>query len=109
MGLVNLSKRTTGQGFEYSETIADGTDGDTILLPGLSASEVVTCNMIAGVNTGKFQYTVSSDAKVAAGTCTWIDWPKGTVTGTHTDALLAPVTGLRGVSVSGEINIEVLY
>jgi hypothetical protein len=109
MGLVNLSKRTIGQGFEYSETIADDTNGDTILFPKLSESRIVTCNMIAGTNTGKFQYTVSSDAKVAAGTCTWIDWPKGTVTGTHTDALLAPITGLRGVSVSGEVNIEVLY
>jgi hypothetical protein len=108
MANVNLSKRSVGVGFEYSETIADGANGDTVLLPGISDSERVTCTIIAGANTGKFQFTTSSDAAVLADTCTWIDWPKGTVTGTEYDLLLGPVTAVRGVSVSGEINIEIV-
>lgn len=108
MALVNLSKRIIGMGFEYTETIADGADGDTVLLPGISDGENITCTMIAGANTGKFQFTTSSDAAVAAGTCTWIDWPKGNVTGTDYDLLLGPVTAVRGVSISGEITIEIV-
>lgn len=108
MANVNLSKRTVGVGFEYTETIADGANGDSVLLPGIADAERVTCTIIAGANTGKFQFTTSSDAAVLAGTCTWIDWPKGTVTGTEYDLLLGPVTAVRGVSVSGEINIEIV-
>jgi hypothetical protein len=108
MAIVNLSKRTVGCGFEYTETIADGADGDTVLLPGISDTKRVTCTIIAGANTGKFQFTTSSDAAVLAGTCTWIDWPKEDITGTDYDLLLGPVTAVRGVSVSGEINIEIV-
>lgn len=108
MTVVNMTKRDSWQqGYEYTETIADGENGDTVLIPP-GAYRDLTCRIIAGANTGKFQFTTSGDASVLAGTCTWSDWPKGTVTGTDYDIIEGPITGLRGVSVSGEITIEIV-
>jgi len=89
----------------YTETIADGENGETIRIV-MESGAAVSCTIIAGANTGKIQYTTSSDAAITAGSETWQDWPNGDTTGTYSDALLAPVTALRGVSVSGEIVIE---
>jgi len=108
MSLVNLSKRTTGVGFEYTETIADGANGNTVLIPGISGRDNITCSLIAGANTGKFQFTTSPDANISAGTETWQDWPLGAKTGTISDLLLGPVMTIRGVSISGEVKIEVV-
>ena len=58
MATVNLSKRTTGVGFEYSETIATGANGNTVLMaPNYDPSRTLNCTLIAGANTGKFQFT----------------------------------------------------
>lgn len=111
MAIVEIDRRASAvTGYFYTEIIADGATGDDIhLYPlGLDGSRI-TCLIQAGVNTGKFQFTTSSDADVIAGTATWHDWPKGNVTGTEWDTLLSQVTGLRGVSVSGEIIIEIVY
>lgn len=109
MTIVNLTKRTIGNGYAYSETIADGENGNTIIIPPRENKEdKITCRIIAGANTGKFQFTTSTDSAVLAGTETWTDWPKGDVTGTDYDILNGPVTGLRGVSSSGEITIEIV-
>ena len=110
MALTKMTKRDSYvDGFEYSETIASGETGDDIrIFPlGLDGPRI-TCRIIAGANTGKFQFTCSPDANVIAGTAVWTDWPKGVVTGTDYDTLLGPVTGLRGVSSAGEIKIEVV-
>ena len=107
MSIVNLSKRTVGNGFEYTETIASGANGNTILIPEID-NNLITCTIIAGANIGKFQFSTSLDASVIAGTCTWQDWPDGSVTGTNSSVISGPITGLRGVSVSGEIVIEVI-
>lgn len=110
MTISEMTKRESWQqGYEYSETIADGATGDTVLIPPFGGKKsAITCRIIAGSNTGKFQFTTSSDSAVAAGTATWTDWPKGAVTGTDYDVLDGPVTGLRGVSSSGEITIEIV-
>lgn len=109
MAIVNLTKRKIGQGYAYSETIADGANGDTILIPSEAVlKSKITCRLIGGTNTGKFQFTTSPDDDVLAGTETWSDWPIGLVTGTDWDVLEGPVTGLRGVSSSGEITIEIV-
>ena len=98
------------KGYYYTETIADSATGANVKIPpmGLDGSRI-TCTIIAGSNTGKFQFTTSSDAAVQADTATWIDWAKGAVTGTDYDVLTSQVTGLRGVSTSGEIKIEIVY
>jgi len=98
------------RGYYYTETIATGTTGRNVKIPplGLDGAKI-TCTIIAGANTGSFEFTTSSDAEVLADTATWIAWPKGTVTGTDYDALTSQVTGLRGVSDAGEVVIEIVY
>lgn len=114
-GVIELSDPTYKRasnvvGYHYTETIADGLTGNDIhILPmGLDGTSI-TCTIIAGANTGYFEYTTSSDAAVIAQTAVWGPWPLGTVTGTVSDALISQVTGLRGVSAAGEVTIEIVY
>jgi hypothetical protein len=95
-------------GYAYKETIANGLTGDTIKIPVLQAGKTISICLIAGSNTGKIQVTTSSDADVAANTATWSDLVLSANTGTVRDEITAPITGLRGVSTSGEISIEVV-
>lgn len=97
-------------GWTYKETLADGTTSDPVIIPPLqNDSGNVTCTIIANANTGKMQSTTSPDANIAADTATWVDWPNGDTNGTYTDALITPVTAVRGISVSGEITFEVVF
>jgi hypothetical protein len=97
-------------GYHYEETIATGVTSDAIVIPPLKVgSKRVTCTIHAGANTGKFEFTTSSDAKITAGTAVWQDWNLGVVTGSNSDSLVGQVTGLRGVSSAGEIKIEIVY
>lgn len=111
MALVEMTPRVSAApGFEYTETIQSGQTGNDVhVFPLGHKGGKITCTMIAGAGSGKFQYTTSLDAQVVADTAVWKDWPKGSVTGTESDALLSQVTGLRGVSSSGEITIEIVY
>ena len=97
------------KGYHYGETIATTETGATLLIPVLESGKTITCTLIAGAGTGKFQITTSTDAAVAAGTAVWQDWGLGVKTGTVSDVIIGPVTGIRGVSASGEIKIEVVY
>ena len=107
MAIVNLSKRSTGVGYEYSEVIADGVDGDIVLIyPVRNISDRVTCTIVSAGNTGKVQFTTTPIADLAS--ANWQDWPNGNVVITTSDALLGPVTAIRGVSVSGEVTLEVV-
>jgi len=110
MATVNLTKRQGRQpGYEYTAEILDGVTGPSIIIPPMGSEGArVTCTIITTGNSGKFQFTTSPDADVAADTATWQDWPGGNKTSTFSDSLLAPVTAVRGVSVSGAIDIEVL-
>jgi hypothetical protein len=108
MPIVKMEERSSlTPGYEYSEVIADGETGKIIHLVDLVYS-AVTCTLISGANTGKFQSTTSPDADVIADTAEWTDWHIGSYSGSISDAVAAPITGLRGVSISGEIKIEVL-
>lgn len=109
MTIVSMVQRNAYfTGFEYSETISDGTTGNDIIIPPLPEGKVIGCRLIAGAGTGKFQDTLSSDADVLAGTAEWNDWFVGDQTGTASEYLMPNVTGIRGVSISGEIKIEIV-
>jgi len=110
MATVQMEKRQGRKpGYEYSATILDGVTGPSVIIPpGGYEGGCVTCTLIAGANTGKFQFSTSPDADVVADTATWQDWPDGNKTGSNSDAIVAPVTAVRGVSVSGDIAIEVV-
>ena len=111
MTTANLTVRTTAAretGYHYEGTIATGVTGPDVIIPAIARDKRITLTLIAGANTGSFQVTTSSDAKVAAGTATWQTWSQGVKTGTVSDVLLGPVTGIRGVSAAGEISIEIV-
>ena len=94
---------------EYTEDIANGENGESIYVhPINSPSNSITCTVIPGGNTGKIQTTTSPKANIEAGTATWSDWAEGDVTTTTSDVIEGPVTGIRGVSVSGAITIEIV-
>ena len=109
MAVQNLVERALGRkpGYHHAEQLLTGVTSNPVIIPPLNG-QPVTCTMIAGANTGKFQFTTSTDAKVAAGTATWQDWPYGVVTGTVSDMLIGPVTAVRGVSSAGTINFEIV-
>ena len=96
-------------GYRYAETIGDGLTGNDVhVLPmGLGWTKI-TCAMVAGAGSGSIEFTTSSDADVLAQTAEWRTWPLGVVTGTKFDAVLSQVTGLRGRSASGEIEIIIV-
>jgi len=111
MTTTNLTERpifAIQKGYQYTETIAGETTGDSVIIPALIAGKNITCRLICGANTGKVQTTTSVDSAVAAGTATWVDWALGDVTLTKTDVTTGPITGIRGVSVSGEVTLEVV-
>jgi hypothetical protein len=111
MAIVELQRREAQTiGYFHKETIADGLTGDDIhVLPIGRGGARVSCSVIAGAGTGKIQFSTSPDAEVLAETAVWQDWPNGDVTGTSSDTLLSAVTGLRGASITGEIDIEIVY
>lgn len=94
--------------YEYAETIANGATGNTVFIPGLTSGKYVGVTIIAGANTGKIQYSTSLESAVKAGTAVFQDWEMGTVSGTVTESFVINVSAIRGVSVSGEIKIEVI-
>lgn len=96
------------KGYHYEEVITTGATGSDVKIPAITNEKGVTCTLIAGANTGYFEVTTSTDAKVAAGAAVWQTWYQGSQTGTISDVLVGPVTGIRGVSSSGEITIEIV-
>ncbi len=109
MATQNMVERTIGRkaGFHHEESLLTGVTSNPIIIPPLNG-QPVTCTIIAGGNTGKMQFTTSSDTKVAAGTAVWSDWDRGVVTGTVTDFILSAVTAVRGVSSAGAIDFELV-
>lgn len=103
--MIDLSRV---ENYILSKTIANGESETIILFPNKKVVNGVTCTLIAGINTGKFQYTTSTIAEINAGTATYQDWALGENSGTVSDAIISPVTALKAVSVTGEIKIEVV-
>lgn len=109
MAVQNMIERTIGRkpGYHHTEQLLDTVTGNPVIIPPLNGMPVTCSVIITGVS-GKIQFTISTDAKVAAGTAVWSDWAAGTVTANTWDTLIGPVTAIRGVSVSGTIDIEVV-
>lgn len=94
------------KGYTFREALADGVTGEAVVIRPMTNQKNITIKIMCGANSGKVQYTLSPDAMVVAGTADWSDWEKGTVSGTEIDVAIGPITGLRGVSVSGAIDWE---
>lgn len=109
--VVEMTKRTGNViGYEYAETIADGLTGDDVHIyaTGLDGSKIV-CTLITGAGTGRVEFTTSLDSAIVAETAVWQPWDLGDVTGTYSDDVSSKIKGLRAVSVSGEVTIEISY
>ncbi len=105
--MLSESRKISAVGWAYEDTLANGVTGETIPIESLNGGQV-TGTVIAGAGTGKLQFTTSLPSKVALGTEVWQDWAAGEVTGTVSEAIYGPISGVRGVSVSGEVTIEVM-
>jgi len=112
MAVNNLTQRS-GRflGWTFTEELAAGATGNPVVIPPLLAGQRISVRTIGGTQDAKIQSTISSDAKVAAGTAVWEDWPAGIQIGTVSATLDAPVTAIRctvGTATSGAVNWEVL-
>lgn len=109
--VVHMTKRASFiPGYEYKEVIASGQPGNDVhIFPmGLDGS-AITCTIIAGAGSGRFEYSPSLDSEIIAETAEWIPWDPGDVTGSQSFGVYTQIKGIRGVSVSGEIKIYVNY
>lgn len=95
-----------GVGFIQASEVS-AADGQT--------SEVVRVNnwpCAAALNlaggSGYLEYTLSLPSHIAAGTARWHTWAAGTVVESTVDYPPAPITGIRAVSVSGAVVLEVV-
>ncbi len=95
--LTKRSGRFLGWSFEQL-AIAASTTTDPLTIPPLLAGQRISVRTIAQTNDAKVQSTISSDAKVAAGTAVWEDWPPGAQVGTTSANLEAPITALRCIT-----------
>ena len=99
MAIQNLVQRTPARflGWAHEETLAASATGDPVVIPPLLAGQRISVRTIAGTGDAKVQSTISSDAKVVAGTAVWDDWPIGAKIGTNSANLDAPISALRAV------------
>ena len=109
MPVQYMTKRDEIQpGYHHEETIPDGVTGDWIIIPAMVMNcGTIQCFISTGAGSGKFQFTGSGKEKIMAGTAYARDWPLGNVTGDDEDSV-AQVMAIRGVSISGDIDIEVV-
>lgn len=91
----------------YKAVIASGQTSLAVKIP-TGVQQVTVMLIPAGGASGKSQFTTSTYADIAAGTATWVDMPKGVVSATSYEGINFPVTAVRGVSVSGNVTLEVV-
>jgi|GEM_PF-1714758 len=113
MTIQHLIQRAPARflGWHHEEIIEDGDTSDPVVIPPLLAGQRISVRTIAGTNDAKVQSTISSDAKVIAGTAVWEDWLPGAQIGTVSANLDAPVTALRaivGTTTSATVLFEIL-
>lgn len=63
---------------------------------------------VEGGGSGYCDYTTSLPSMIEAGTAVWKKWFQDTVTESTVAYAPGPITGVRGVSVSGAIVLEVV-
>ena len=96
MAIQTLTERS-GRflGWHHTEVVAHGVTSDTLSIPPLMAGQRIYAKVTASTNSASVEFTLSSDATVAAGTAKWETWASGVAVGTKSAILLGPVTGVR--------------
>lgn len=87
------------------QTIPAGENGEPVLITHERMTVVCRPSM---AGSGKIQFSVSPPAVVNAETAIWMDWSRGVVSSAAADIAEGPITAIRGVSVSGVLEVEVL-
>lgn len=85
------------------QVIPDGETGDPVYI----YEDYCTITCIPS-GTGKIQYTTGRKDEVQNNEAIWRDWNRGNITSSASDIPEGPVTAIRGVSVSGQVVVEVL-
>ena len=95
MAVSNLEQRT-GRfiSFSHSEILAQAKVSNAVVIPPLIAGQSVTAKVIAATNRAKMDYTISTDAKVIAGTADWTTLATAAL-GTSVGTVTGPITGVR--------------
>ena len=61
------------------------------------------------LSSGKVQYTISAKTAIIADTANWVDWDAGSISESTIQVALGSITGVRGVAVSGDATLEIVY
>ena len=95
MAVSNMTQRS-GRflGFEHSQVLAHDVTSNPVVIPPLIAGQNIRAKVIAASNRAIIQYTMSSDAKVVAGTADWSTLATAAI-GTSVGTITGPVSGIR--------------
>ena len=96
------------KGYQYKETVSNGTTGNDIVIPPITGQGGISVKLICIGTTGSVQYTTSPDEDVANNTAVWTTWSHGDVSTTTMSVFRSAITGIRGVSSVGDVDIEIL-
>lgn len=113
--ITNMIKEEIGnlQMSEWAikDIIGNGLTGKGIIIPPACS---VGVNLIVSTSSGKIQYSRSPRKDIFldnadGGTrANWIDWEDGTVSASTGRTSIASISGVRGISTSGTIIVEVI-
>lgn len=87
-------------------TITADTTSDAIhIKDGISP---ITIGLHPGTS-GKIQYTISAKTAIVADTANWVDWDVGDITEGTIQVAVGSITGVRGVAVTDDAIMEIVY
>lgn len=94
------SRAADDYGFYRLEVPFSGTSDPIKIMASMSQISVA---LHPSGGTARIEFTLSTPARVAAGTARWIAWPLGDLAAAGADALLSCVTAIRGVASTSAI------
>lgn len=78
----------------HTESVAQGTTSVPVVVPPMMAGQRIYAKVTAGTNAAAVNFTISSDALVAAGTAKWEVWSDGSNAGTKSAVIPGPISGI---------------
>lgn len=107
--MLTLTKDSTGgvdTGRYWLELDVTGTSDAIYVPPGMMSVSVAIHPAIG--QTARVEYTLSSSARINAGTARWIAWGLGNIAAADADSLLTTASAIRGVSSGGTATLELV-
>lgn len=97
---------TVDTGRFWLELAVTGTSDSIYIPPGMMSISVALHPAVG--QTARIEYTLSSSARINAGTARWIAWPLGDISASNADSLLTTAAAIRVVSSSGTATLELV-